>query len=405
MGKAPKAPNPITTANAQTASNRETAVTQANLNMMNQSDGQGNTLSYDQIGQWSDGTPRYQATQSLSPAGQALQSTTNNTVQNLATVAQDQSSKLGSLLSRDVDFSGLPSAGGVVNGPQLQTGIAGAGNIQTSLGSNDFSGDRQRVEDAMFQRLNPQIDRQRQEFETSLTNRGIRPGSSAYSQQMSDFNSSLNDQRTSILLNAGQEQNRQQQLALNSGNFANAAQAQQYGQNSNNAQFGNAALQQMYGNQVSASNQQNALRQQGLNEMLTQRSLPLNELLAVSGQAQVQTPQFAGTPQTSVGGTDVAGITNSAYANQMSSYNANQKVLGGLFDAGAGLFSLSDRRAKTDISKVGQTMAGTPIYKFRYKHGGPTQIGYMAQDLLETQPHAVTIGPDGLYRVNYGDVA
>jgi hypothetical protein len=65
---------------------------------------------------------------------------------------------------------------------------------------------------------------------------------------------------------------------------------------------------------------------------------------------------------------------------------------------------LSDRRAKTDIKRIGQTDAGTPIYRFKYKHGGPVQIGYMAQDLLETQPHAVTTGPDGFYRVSYGDV-
>lgn len=349
IGKAPAAPNPVATAQAQTSSNRETAITQAGLNAVNQQTPYGN-LEYSQIGSWSDGTPRYQATQTLSGQGQQLLNTSMGTQQNLANLAQEQSGRLSGLLNQNLDFSRLPQGG------QWQ--------------NTDYSSDRQRVEDAMFSRLNPQLDRQRQQLETDLTNRGVRLGSTAYSQAMNDFNQGLNDQRTSILLQGGQEQSRLQGLALN--------------------QFG----------------AQNTQRQNALSEALTQRQVPLNEILALSGQSQLQQPQFTNTPQTSVAGTDVAGITQNAFNQQMAGYNAGQQTLGGLFSAGASLIPLlSDRRAKTDIERIGYTDTGTPIYRFRYRHGGPVQIGYLAQDLLETHPDAVSLGPDGMYRVQYEKVS
>lgn len=423
MGKAPSPPNPVTTAQAQTDSNRQTAITQAGLNATNQITPYGN-LTYDQIGTWEDGTPRYQATQSLSDGAQSLFNTGQQTQQNLANLAQQQSGRLSGLLNQNLDLSGLPSGG---RAPGLSTmggdtsGIATsfgqAGDIQSQLGDQDSWGQVQRVEDALFSRLNPQIDRQRQQMETDLANRGIRPGSTAYSQAMGDFNRDLNDQRTSVLLNAGQEQNRMQQVALNSGNFANNAQAQNFTQQAARGQFQNQAQNQLYtqqmgnaafGNAAQQQNYQNQNldRQNALNEQLLQRQLPLNEILALSGQAQMQQPNFVSTPQTGVAGTDVAGITNGAYGQQMQQYNANQGLMGGLFSAGASLIPLlSDRRAKTDIQRIGQTDEGIPIYRFRYRSGGPVQIGYIAQDLLESHPEAVMLGDDGFYRVRYDLVA
>jgi len=73
MGKrapsAPPAPDPAATARAQATANRETAVTQFGLNAVNQYTPYGN-LEYAQAGTWADGTPRFTATQTLSPAEQ-----------------------------------------------------------------------------------------------------------------------------------------------------------------------------------------------------------------------------------------------------------------------------------------------------------------------------------------------
>lgn len=211
----------------------------------------------------------------------------------------------------------------------------------------DWSAQQNYLNDLTNQSLNPQWDRLAQQNEQSLVDRGLRPGSEAYNNAQDKFLQSRSS-------------------AFNNANLAN---------------FNNALQSQL------------GIRNQGI-----------NEISALAGGAQVQTPQFGGVNSPGLAGTDVAGIANQGYANAMGQYNAGQKGLGGLFDAGLGLLKLSDRRAKTDIERIGQTDAGTPIYKFRYAHGGPVQIGYMAQDLLETQPDAVTMGPDGFYRVNYGEV-
>lgn len=315
MGKgAPKAPDPVKTIQQQTASNRETAIAQAGLNFVNQV-GPNGTLSFEQIGKWSDGTPRFQSTTALSDAGKALQATGEATSQNLANVAKEQSGRLSGLL----------------NAP------------------NDWSQQQSYLENLTSGALDKSWDRQAEQFETSLVNRGIRPGSTAYQQQLSDFSNNRSSAYN----------------AANVNNFLTAQQSQ-------------AAL----------------------------RAQPLNEILALAGGSQVQTPQFGATPQTSVAGTDVAGIQQAGYQNQMAQYNAGQQQLGGLFSAGASLIPLlSDRRAKTDIVKIGQTDSGVNIYRFKYLHSGQTTIGYMAQELLETHPEAVSVGPDGLYRVDYGKVA
>jgi len=313
MGKPPSSPNPQQVASSQTASNRETAITQTGLNSTNQITPYGN-LNYSQIGTWSDGTPRFQAEQTLSSAGQQLLNTSMGTQQNLANLAQEQSGKLSGILNKPLDWS-------------AQQGY---------------------LNDLTAQNLNPQWDRLAQQNETDLVNRGMRPGSTAYNDARDQFAQSRS-------------------TAYNNANLSNYSTA--------------------------------------LQSQMALADRPLNQILALSGQGQVQQPNFVNAPQSSVAGTDVAGIANAGYQQQMQGYNAGQQTLGGLFSAGASLIPLlSDRRAKKDIVRIGQTDSGVPVYKFSYKHGGPTQIGYIAQDLLESHPEAVTMGPDGFYRVQYDKV-
>jgi hypothetical protein len=310
MGKPPSAPNPVATANAQTASNRETAITQAGLNAVNQVTPYGN-LTYTQGGKWADGTPQYTATQTLSGAGQQLFDTGMQTQQNLASLAQEQSGRLSGLLNAPLDWS-------------QQQGY---------------------LNDLTAQNLDPQWDRLSQQNEQSLINRGLRPGTTAYQQASDDFLQS----RSSAYNNA------------NLNNFNSAFQSQ-----------------------------------------LAMRNQPLNEILALAGQGQVQQPNFVGTPQTGVAGTDVAGIQNAAFGQQMAGYNANQSALGGLFSAGASLIPLlSDRRAKTDIKRIGTAFNGLPIYVYRYEDGGQFHIGFMADEVEQMHPDAVIEGGDGFKRVFY----
>lgn len=94
--------------------------------------------------------------------------------------------------------------------------------------------------------------------------------------------------------------------------------------------------------------------------------------------------------------------------------NTQSKQSGGLLGdiLGAGLagwasggFALSDEDAKTDKKRVGETDEGLPIYTYRYKEGGPVQMGVMAQDVKKKKPKA--LGPilDGYMTVDYGKVS
>lgn len=278
--------------------------------MVDQTDASGNKLTYAQEGTWSDGTPKFSATQSLSAPSQQLLKSSQQTQQNLGNLAQEQSGRLSGLLNAPLDWSAQQNY----------------------------------LNDLTAQNLNPQWDRMAQQNETDLINRGMRPGSTAYNDAADQFRQS----RSSAYNNA------------NLNNFSSALQSQM------------------------------ALRNQ-----------PLNEILALSGGAQLQAPQFANTPSAQMAGTDVGGIVNSGYANQMTQYNANQKVLGGLFDAGANLFSLSDRRAKKDIKRIGTADNGLPLYFFRYTSNDMPQIGFMSDEVREKHPDAVVVGPDGFDRVNY----
>lgn len=81
-----------------------------------------------------------------------------------------------------------------------------------------------------------------------------------------------------------------------------------------------------------------------------------------------------------------------------------QMLLGGMSGIGGLIGAISDRRAKTDIRRVGTTDGGLPIYTYRYINGDPvTYMGIMAQEALETQPEAV-IDTGAILLVDYTKV-
>jgi len=219
-------------------------------------------------------------------------------------------------------------------------------------------------------------------------------------------------------------QAQQQQFAQNQAQaqFGNQAQQQAYTQAANNAAFGNQAAQQMYQNQNTATAGNNALqdqnfnaqqamidaqnqaRSQYINEQFALRNQPINEIIGLMGGAQVQNPNFVPTQGVQMPTVDYAGLVQQNYANQMGAYNSqlaqSNSLLGGLFGLGAAGIMASDERVKEDIHKVGE-VDGQNVYRFRYKGGGPMQLGVMAQEVEEDHPEAVReIG--GVKHVDYG---
>jgi hypothetical protein len=310
----------------------------------------------------------------------------------------------------------------------VQTTFGASGNIQTALPNADnYSGDRQRVEDALYSRLNPQLEQDRSALETRLANQGITPGSRAYDNAMNLYGQQVNDARNQVVLAGGQEQSRLAGLDLAAGQFANSAQEQGYeqalgrGTFANNAAeqqlqdalaragFSNAAQAQAFGQGVTNANLRNAGRDQAIQEAAYLRSQPINELAALMGFSPgVQVPQFQNSPQTAIAPPDYQGAVNTAYQGAMNNYNqqlaSNNAMLGSIFGLGGTLGAaklLSDRRTKTDIHPIGITDDGMTVYSFRYKSGGPTQIGFMADEVEKVKPWAVIDTPSGFKMVNY----
>lgn len=306
---APAAPDPKATADAQGAMNRETAITQANLNMVDQNTPDG-SLKYEQTGSWADGTPRYSATQTYSPTQQAIYDTSNQTQQKIGQIGLAQAGKIGDLLNTPVNL----------NNEATEARLFGLGRS----------------------RLDPKFAQDEEALRTRLINQGLRAGTAAWDSEFNNFNQSKNDAYNQLLLTG---------------------------------------------------------RGQAVQEALTERNQPINEISALLNGSQVSNPNFVNTPQTQVAGVDYAGLVNNNYNAQVAQANAknqaNGAMMGGLFGlAGSlgsmGIYKYSDRRLKTDIQRVGQLDNGLPVYLYRYK-GDPTpQMGVMAQEVEKANPGAVT---------------
>jgi Chaperone of endosialidase len=440
MGKpdAPTPPNPLTTAAAQTSTNVQSAVANAFLNNTNQQTPTG-SLDYNVTGNygWTDPTtgqtyniPRFTATQTLTPEGQAIQAQTLATQLNMAGMANAQSQKISQLLSNGMDLSGAPSAGNannILNVPGAATSYASGGPIQmginqpggmiaTTYGPGDFSQDAQSTQDALMARMQPQLDLSRQRLQQQLADQGIQYGSDAYNNAMFTQSQQENDAHMAAVSqgyttqqqlineaaqqaafqNEAQNQAYQQQIGM--GGFANQAQAQQTQQNAAAASFQNVGLAQQLQQQTSGFNAQQAALNQYLQQQFALRDQPINEITSLLSGSQVQQPNFINTPGAQIPTTDISGLINQNFNQQQQNYQTQTQqyntLVGGVLGLGAGALKLSDVREKEDIHKVGTVFSAhdgddLPIYSYRYKATGKPDVGPMAQDVERMDPSAV----------------
>lgn len=126
--------------------------------------------------------------------------------------------------------------------------------------------------------------------------------------------------------------------------------------------------------------------QQQIDNSFRERGLPFQEFATLSGSA---TPLL----------NSQANIAQLNFQNQLAQQQSQNAALSSILGSAASTlpFLLSDRRVKTDIKLVGALTDGTPVYRFRYKHGGPMQIGLMADEVI---PDSV-IEVGGLKFVDY----
>ena len=173
--KAPKAPDPVKTAQAQAGVNLSTAVTQQNLNMVDQVNPwgsvdynqNGSTRFKDSFGNWVE-VPTFSQTTTLSPEQQAIFDKSQAAQTNLAGIAEQQSGRVAETLSDPFQFSNQDAA-----------------NWAYDLGA---------------QRLDPRFAKEEQAMRSQLINSGIREGTAAWDSAMGRLGNSKTDAYNQLML-------------------------------------------------------------------------------------------------------------------------------------------------------------------------------------------------------------
>ena len=70
-------------------------------------------------------------------------------------------------------------------------------------------------------------------------------------------------------------------------------------------------------------------------------------------------------------------------------------------DGGAKPVSVSDRRLKRNIERIGTAENGLPVYRYQYLWSSKVYEGVMAQDVAVHMPQALVKGLFGVIMVNY----
>ena len=378
MGKMPDPPDPWATAGAQSAADMfKGAWDFTNKNISEYTpygsktyEKSGTNKVYDPFTRQYIDVPTYSSHVNLSAAEQDILNKNTAMRGNIGDIGVQQSARLLDHLGRPINTEGLqgwnagPQAAKLATGfgdaGQVQSTFGDAGSIQKSIAGQDIRQDqaptdRQAVEQAMMSRWEQDASRENAQQEATMAARGMSPGGQGYSDMQDAQARARTDAGGQAFLASGAE-SRAAQDAYNQaaqqkfgqgaaqGAFANQAQQQDYQQQmgragfSNSAQqqvyqqllqragFSNEAIQQMFAMGGQAADRGNALRQNQWAERLSERNQPINEIMALLGGTQVNTPQFNAYNPADTNGVPIGQYIYDKY--NADSQNAQNKMAG-----------------------------------------------------------------------------
>lgn len=191
--------------------------------------------------------------------------------------------------------------------------------------------------------------------------------------------------------------------------------------------FANQAAKGKVGSGGTAKALQNSLLLLGqdlLNQNINQRSQNINQrtnLLTVganaaAGQATASQNTAAGQSSALQGtaagsaaaqqrfGSNISNLItgqgNALAAGEVGAANARAQGIENALKVGSSILTLSDRRLKRDIERIGTLDNGIPVYRYKFKGGDKINVGVMAQDVEKVNPKAV-IEHKGIKFVDY----
>ena len=308
---------------------------------------------------------------------------------------------------------------------QLTVNKSLSDNSQTALAKqlgalNTYTGDPTEAANAYYNAqmsyLQPQLDRQVERAESSLTNRGLPIGSSAWNEAMGNVYDSQNralDALSNEALSRGQayQGNILGQAQLLGGQVIDpsmvAGQAGA-GLSDTYANQYNAALAQEQANYDNALLRYNAMTQDEANRYQNELNA-YNALLSNNqGQYAANLSNNQGLYQNDLNKYQGA-LQN--YQTKMAAYNADQQAIASglgtaLGSAASMAVLLSDKRMKTDLRLVGKSDNGLNIYLGKYKpesglDDGKYHLFLIAQEVKDVVPEAVIEDESGYLKVDY----
>ena len=363
------------------------------------------------------GAQQATVTQSLTPDAQAALTAQQHVQLGEANLAQQGRGQASSLLGTPFQYQGpalqtsLANPGGVDYGPSAgQYGLASGINTRGVAAMPVNAGTT--GQQALMQRLQPEIDQTNAALSQRLANQGITLGSEAYNNAMRTQGQNNNDLTSQAALqgiNLDMSANNQGfNQAATLAQARNAAIGQNFGQAATSAGLYNNAQNQQFNQGLQSATFGNNAQQALLQQQLGLYNQPLNQITSLMSGSQIQNPQFQ---QFSGQNVQAAPLFNAAqqqanynqgiYGQQMAGYHAG---INGIASLGAAAlpFVMSDRRLKTNIVQIGQHPVGVPAYE--YDILGRHERGVMAQDLLAVMPEAVALHPSGYLMVDYDKI-
>ncbi len=353
--------------------------------------------------------------------------------------------------------SGLGYAGPTANGVRspnmpLSTGqqMNTSGLPQLPQANQDYA---KQVSDSLYsqatQYLDPQFKQSKESMDADLANKGLVPGTQAYQNALTNYdnekqrayadarnasisggvnamntlygmglggyNAAANTAATQAQIGnqqAGVQNSAQNQLfgqGLANAQLQNSAQNQRFNQGLMAGQFGNEAQQQAFQQGMGNAQLNNNASNQWLQQAMALYNQPLNTYNSLMTGSQVSMPNFQSTPNVQMNSPDYQGAVGQNYQAQLNAanmQNANSSNFwGGLMGLGGqlgGMYMLgaSDRRLKSNITRIGTHPLGIGIYE--YDIFGERRRGVMADEVEAVKPEAVVMHPSGFKMVNYG---
>lgn len=288
--------------------------------------------------------------------------------------------------------------------------IGDVGDIQRSVGVDDYSSDRTRVEDAIMSRYNRQFAETESALDQKLRNQGLMPGTEAYDRQFRQMREMQTDAMMQSILAGGQEQSRLFGLDLASGQFANQAQQQAFNQEQARGMFGLNVNQVNNAAALAAAGFSNQAQQQGFNQAIQagqygREGIAQNNATALAaanfanaaqgqqfGQNQAQTQM----DMSAAAQNNALAASQAAFANQAQQQNFAQQLANAGFSNEAAL-NMANFANAAQQQQFGQNEARTAALAqaAQVNNQGNYQAGSLANQAAQIQ-NQYALGAAGL---------